>query len=131
MAIPAKSPSELNFQAQVDAQRKRHSLAVKVGACGFLLVGASLMLPQKWLVWIGVPGAVLVAVSLLLFFTAPLLNCPDCGESAEDFGPFCPVCGSEGCAGSWRRRNATDAIAPWTITRPATISFTSARTAAG
>lgn len=96
MAIPAKSAGELNFRAQVEAQRKRHWLAVKAGACGFLLVSTSLMLPQKWLVWIGVPGAGFVLISLLLFFTAPLLNCPDCGESAEDFGPFCPVCSSEG-----------------------------------
>jgi hypothetical protein len=96
MAHPIKSANELNFQGQVDRQRARHRLFMKVAACGFVLVGGSLLVPEPWLVWIGVPGTALVIAGLTIFFTAPGLDCPDCGQSAEDFGRFCPVCGADG-----------------------------------
>jgi len=96
MTCPMKSSGEVNFEAQVDRQRRRHRLFMKVCACGFALVGGSLISPEKWLVWIGVPGAALILVALAIFFTAPGLSCPDCGKSAEDFGGFCPVCGTDG-----------------------------------
>jgi hypothetical protein len=93
---PVNSASEMNFQAQVDRQRGRHRLFMKVAATGFGLVGGSLLVPERWLVWIAAPGAALVFIGLMIFFTAPGLRCPDCGQSAEGFGSFCPVCGTAG-----------------------------------
>jgi len=96
MSIPMKSASELNFQAQADRQRSRQWLAAKVAAAGALLVGVSLLVPEKWLPWLGIPGTVLIFASLILFFTVPGLHCPDCSKSAEDFDIFCPSCGTGG-----------------------------------
>ena len=85
-----------DFRAQADRYRRRTRLFLKIVACAVILVGAALLVPDKWSVWLGGPGVALVFVGLIVYFTTPGLRCPDCEKSAEDFDRFCPVCGTDG-----------------------------------
>jgi predicted amidophosphoribosyltransferase len=71
-------------------------LFLKIVAFAVILTEAALLVPDKWSVWLGGPGVVLVFFGLIVYFTTPGLRCPECAKSAEDFDRFCPVCDTDG-----------------------------------
>jgi hypothetical protein len=85
-----------DFQAQADRYRRQFRVFLKISACSVPFIVAAVLVPEKWVLWIGGPGVALVVAGLASFFTLPRLRCPDCGKSAEDFDVFCPVCGTAG-----------------------------------
>lgn len=93
------------------ATRYRRQLGAFVGCVlvGVVLSGASLLLPDAQVPWLGAPGVALVALGLLLFFALPALDCPVCGR-ATDSTPetYCPTCGASALAGdALRGRHCT------------------------
>ena len=88
--------AEQQFGVLADRYRGRTRIFLALTAGAVLVIAVSLAVPDRWSIWIGVPGVALVVVALAVRFAAPALRCPDCGKSAESFDRFCPVCGVEG-----------------------------------
>ena len=89
-------PIEQDFGAQADRYRRRTRLFLMLFVCAVVLVAAALVVPDRWSMWVGVPGVALMVAALAVRFMSGGLRCPACGKSAEDFDRFCPVCGADG-----------------------------------
>lgn len=80
------------------ATRYRRHLGRFIAAClaGIFFSGMSLLVPDALFPWLAYPGVILVALSLIVFFTLPSLTCSACGRSADGFDSYCPSCGAPG-----------------------------------
>lgn len=83
------------FRPAVDRYRRRLGLFLSSMAAGVVLVFLSLFLPEPWLEWISIPGALLIFAALAALFSLPALTCPNCARSCDGFDRFCPVCGQQ------------------------------------
>ena len=118
---PATS-TELQFQTAARRYRRRLAVFVKVLLLGFGLAGVSLLAPEPFDQWVGIPGVACVFAAMFLYFTAPALTCPVCTRATDSrIDRYCPACGHtpldtgamlgthcDGCGrtmGSYKHRN--------------------------
>ena len=93
-SAPSGGIAAEQFRPAGSRYRRRLGAFVLCAAAGILLSFVSLVVPELLLEWISVPGVALIALSLLLFFMLPALQCPACGKATDSgFDRFCPMCG--------------------------------------
>ncbi len=85
---------ELQFQPAAERYRRRLGAFVAVLFLGICLAFVSLFVAEPFDKWVGVPGIACVFAALLLYFTAPALNCPACTKATDSaLDQYCPACG--------------------------------------
>jgi hypothetical protein len=85
-----------DFRPAAARYRRHWRRFVQCAALGVALAIAGLCLPERMLPWVAGPGAALVVLALILFFTLPSLGCPACMKNADGSPDrFCPACGSD------------------------------------
>ena len=76
--------------------RRRQLTFIKTAGLGIVFAFLAAVVPDRYAIWVGVPAIALIAFGLVIFFTQPALDCPECGKSLENFGEHCPSCGEPG-----------------------------------